>query len=694
MAEADSTVAVVLHYDPEALVEALAAEENSVLGDALSAFASLIREVLLKLVGFSDYSHVELLNLRTAYKDGDVDSPLCLVVGPAAKGAEGQLQGVQTASYVFDLLGALVSPTCTPLLPLPVLLLLLLLLLPVLLLQLPVLLLLLLLRRRRWWRGLSPLPCLTLPPLSPLQTAQRMLPDLFTDKVGLDEHGALGFTDEVLGQRASALNQRLGLDEEGGGYTGAVSEEGDAELVEALGALVPEDAELVAVHPEDLLALLPVYVDAVAGGWGGGLGRGQGQGAGRWGGVRPRGRGWGLRVSVQTSQGRSWVLNLMAEGWKECWDWGIVSMLTPGAVSGSDRPLIMVQGVPPAAAAAAAAAEPAGSPASAPQQRGPGPVVRLRSLLAAGLQAARGLVRQGLNAAAGQRNSMPASQEEEPASQGASQPASQPASQGASQEEEPASQRAEGRASQTNKPVRGARLRGYSLQRTVWRVEDVGQAALQLSTQLLRHAARPLLVALVLHRAARVVSDSKGLEYRLARMSLSEGHDYYMRNLLGDDYEQQIQQDLQDAVREVDEGLVTDDYKDEKRLLTAAMLRRLEVEEWDKERMKHFYYGSYGLGPWYFDMEERLHNPFFIGARAWNGPIEGWVNKNRVYNDIAPEEVQFNAQAFKMIEDAAGVKLSRQQRMRIAASEALKPSDLLTSRAGLLDGIVNKEELD
>ncbi|KAL6747079.1 hypothetical protein V8C86DRAFT_2920902 [Haematococcus lacustris] len=385
MAEADATVAVVLHYDPEALLEALAAEENSVLGDALSAFASLIREVLLKLVGFSDYSHVELLNLRTAYKDGDVDSPLCLVVGPAAKGAEGQLQGVQTASYVFDLLGAL--------------------------------------------------------------TAQRMLPDLFTDKVGLDEHGALGFTDEVLGQRASALNQRLGLDEEGGGYTGAVSEEGDAELVEALGALVPEDAELVAVHPEDLLALLPVYVDA-------------------------------------------------------------------------------------------------------------------------------------------------------------------------------------------------ARLRGYSLQRTVWRVEDVGQAALQLSTQLLRHAARPLLVALVLHRAARVVSDSKGLEYRLARMSLSEGHDYYMRNLLGDDYEQQIQQDLQDAVREVDEGLVTDDYKDEKRLLTAAMLRRLEVEEWDKERMKHFYYGSYGLGPWYFDMEERLHNPFFIGARAWNGPIEGWVNKNRVRPTSTPPRGQ------------------------------------------------------
>jgi hypothetical protein len=56
----------------------------------------------------------------------------------------------------------------------------------------------------------------------------------------------------------------------------------------------------------------------------------------------------------------------------------------------------------------------------------------------------------------------------------------------------------------------------------------------------------------------------------------------------------------------------------------------LEVEEWDKERMRHFYYGLYGLGPWYWDMEERLHNPFFIGARGWNGPPESWINENQV----------------------------------------------------------------
>lgn len=68
----------------------------------------------------------------------------------------------------------------------------------------------------------------------------------------------------------------------------------------------------------------------------------------------------------------------------------------------------------------------------------------------------------------------------------------------------------------------------------------------------------------------------------------------------------------------------------DKRGLQAAIMRRLEIEEWDKERMRHFYYGLYGMGPWYWDMEERLHNPFFIGARGWNGPPESWIGENQV----------------------------------------------------------------
>jgi hypothetical protein len=29
-------------------------------------------------------------------------------------------------------------------------------------------------------------------------------------------------------------------------------------------------------------------------------------------------------------------------------------------------------------------------------------------------------------------------------------------------------------------------------------------------------------------------------------------------------------------------------------------------------------------------MEERLRNPYFLGSRGWNGPIESWVGKNKV----------------------------------------------------------------
>jgi hypothetical protein len=89
-------------------------------------------------------------------------------------------------------------------------------------------------------------------------------------------------------------------------------------------------------------------------------------------------------------------------------------------------------------------------------------------------------------------------------------------------------------------------------------------------------------------------------------------------------------QDFIAALGEVDGGYITDEMVRERRGLQASILRRLEVEEWDKERMRHFYYGLYGLGPWYWDMEERLHNPFFIGARGWNGSPESWINENQV----------------------------------------------------------------
>lgn len=61
--------------------------------------------------------------------------------------------------------------------------------------------------------------------------------------------------------------------------------------------------------------------------------------------------------------------------------------------------------------------------------------------------------------------------------------------------------------------------------------------------------------------------------------------------------------------------------RDEKRQLSAILLRRLEVEEWDKERMRHFYYGLYGLGPWCAAGEWADGQPDAMCLR-WSLPID------------------------------------------------------------------------
>lgn len=43
----------------------------------------------------------------------------------------------------------------------------------------------------------------------------------------------------------------------------------------------------------------------------------------------------------------------------------------------------------------------------------------------------------------------------------------------------------------------------------------------------------------------------------MARMSKAEAVDYYLKLVLGDDYEQQFEQDLLDAVKEVNDGYIT-----------------------------------------------------------------------------------------------------------------------------------------
>eukprot|EP00197_Chlamydomonas_leiostraca_P010551 CAMPEP_0202865700 /NCGR_PEP_ID=MMETSP1391-20130828/6304_1 /ASSEMBLY_ACC=CAM_ASM_000867 /TAXON_ID=1034604 /ORGANISM="Chlamydomonas leiostraca, Strain SAG 11-49" /LENGTH=514 /DNA_ID=CAMNT_0049545567 /DNA_START=40 /DNA_END=1585 /DNA_ORIENTATION=+ len=468
-------LAVVLYHDSAAIREAIDADAHPEAAAALAKYANLVRDVLVKLCGMKEYSHVAFLEKAESLESGDASTPFAVVVGKPSVTEDGELQGVDEAAHALDIMGAL--------------------------------------------------------------TASAQLPDLFTDKVGMDEDGVLGFADEAMAKTATKLNAKLGVDDL---YADNVAEAEDEAVAEALSGLVPDEAELMPLHPEDLLSLLAVYVHTAAG-------------------PAPKGK-------------------------------------RGGAGAGSSGPNLL------------------------------------------------GRVTGGVGAVV--------------------------------------------------RAVGSLRYRGRNLRKAVWRLEDVAVGGAKLALRLARKAVRPALIALVLHRTLSTLEDSRTLEARMSRLRAGDALDLYLRELLGKDYGAQIRADLLAAAQDVEDGYLTDEYKQEKRKLTAAMVRRLEVEDWDKERMKHFYYGSYGLGPWYFDMEERLHNPFFIGGRAWNGPIEAWVGKNKTYpNDLPAEQYDWGSAALALVEADKGQPLSDAQRARILARERVRPVEELTRKGGLLEGVVDKSAL-
>eukprot|EP00879_Flechtneria_rotunda_P012631 GHRR01013189.1.p1 GENE.GHRR01013189.1~~GHRR01013189.1.p1 ORF type:complete len:228 (+),score=91.79 GHRR01013189.1:892-1575(+) len=181
---------------------------------------------------------------------------------------------------------------------------------------------------------------------------------------------------------------------------------------------------------------------------------------------------------------------------------------------------------------------------------------------------------------------------------------------------------------------------------------------------------------LVVARALHTIDRSEDLGLRMMKQPDDKQIDYYYSNLLGKDWQQQMEKDFVEAVAEVDAGYITDEMVRERRGLQASILRRLEVEEWDKERMRHFYYGLYGLGPWYWDMEERLHNPFFIGARGWNGPPESWINENQVFlNDIDARERDFRIEVAESLGELRGKPLSTKATKALMATEEVRGVD-------------------
>ncbi|GIL84456.1 hypothetical protein Vretimale_19014 [Volvox reticuliferus] len=173
-------------------------------------------------------------------------------------------------------------------------------------------------------------------------------------------------------------------------------------------------------------------------------------------------------------------------------------------------------------------------------------------------------------------------------------------------------------------------------QRLWWRLEDVVVDGSKLAAKVALKAARPVLIGLVLHRVLKTLDRSRSLEMRMSRMAPEAAVEHYYRTLLGPNWREQFQEDWEKAVKDVNEGLVTDEINQEKRRMTAAQLRRMEVEEWDKQRMKNFYLASFGGLRWFDQMEAALHNPMFIESRGWTDPVQNWVGENRTYmNDLA-----------------------------------------------------------
>eukprot|EP00877_Chromochloris_zofingiensis_P001037 jgi/Chrzof1/10934/Cz05g17220.t1 len=229
--------------------------------------------------------------------------------------------------------------------------------------------------------------------------------------------------------------------------------------------------------------------------------------------------------------------------------------------------------------------------------------------------------------------------------------------------------------------VKSLRLQSKRLQHLIWSLEDAGTFSAKLAVKAAIKAARPILVWLIIARARQTLQMSADPIVKMAKLPPNQQLDYYYSRLMGKDWEQQMEQDMLDAIKEVEDGYITDEVVREKRKLSAVMLRRMEVEEWDKERMRHFYYGLYGMGPWYWEMEERLHNPYFTGARAWNGPIESWVGENKTFDkDAAPGDVDFRDVALDAINQARGRPLSKRAANTLRQQEELRNVDhVLTS---------------
>lgn len=72
---------------------------------------------------------------------------------------------------------------------------------------------------------------------------------------------------------------------------------------------------------------------------------------------------------------------------------------------------------------------------------------------------------------------------------------------------------------------------------------------------------------LVLHKALRTIEDSRSPSNRLANLPPAKRMDYYYSKLLGKDWREQMEEDMAQAMKDVDEGLITGEHSAKQRYL-------------------------------------------------------------------------------------------------------------------------------
>ncbi|MEW5299426.1 MAG: hypothetical protein WDW36_002444 [Sanguina aurantia] len=221
----------------------------------------------------------------------------------------------------------------------------------------------------------------------------------------------------------------------------------------------------------------------------------------------------------------------------------------------------------------------------------------------------------------------------------------------------------------------------------LWTVEDVAVDGARHAIRLAKKAARPVLVGLVLARALQTLQASQDPALVISKLPLSQQADASYEHILGPNWREQMAEDMATAIKDVDDGYNTDDMNHEKRLLSATILRRLEIEDWDKQRMKYYYISTNGGGKWNAKMEQALHDPMFITTRSWTDPVENWVGDNRIFpNDMPLSPTMGDSYAGDMakletVERALGRQLTHEQRLRVLSRVHLSPAERLRGSA-------------